>query len=180
MDGTGRARRRSRLPAVARRGALIAVLTVIGTGSGASWAEWLIGAKAGPMRVEFDDASVDSDPLNAGVLAGYAFDELLPGLAAELELTRSVSSGTVVGSDLDVDSNGLYAAYRTAGRFYVKGRLGLMAASLDGELAEDENGETYGLGAGWRLPRGALELEYTSIDDDVAFVSLGFVYRLSR
>lgn len=180
MDRTDGATRRSRIPTTAARGVLLAALTSIGAGPGVSWAEWLVGVKAGPMLVKFDETSADSDPLNAGVLAGYAFDGLLPGLAAELELTRSVSSGTVVGSDLDVNSNGLYAAYRTAGRFYVKGRLGLMAASLDGDLAEDENGETYGIGAGWRLPRGALELEYTSIDDDVAFVSLGFVYRLSR
>ncbi|MFK7859969.1 MAG: outer membrane beta-barrel protein [Granulosicoccus sp.] len=141
-------------------------------------ADWYLGAKVGTMRIGFDDNTVDSDPASVGIAAAYRFESILQGgLSAEVEITRGITSGEVSGFDLDVESQGIYVAYTTQGRYYLKGRLGLMDAALTaGDLSEDEGGETYGLAAGTRIGQWALELDVTSIDDDVTFLSVGVVW----
>ncbi|MFT5503844.1 MAG: outer membrane immunogenic protein [Gammaproteobacteria bacterium] len=142
-------------------------------------ANWFLGAKAGNMAVSFDNDDVDSDPFSTGVTIGYDLSTSLQGLAAEFEITRTVSPGEVVDQDLEVDSQGLYLSYQTTGQFYFKGRLGLMDASLSaGALSEDEGGESYGLALGVRQGQLAYELDFTAIDDDVSFISLGVIFRL--
>lgn len=138
-----------------------------------------VSAKLGVMDVGFDDVEVDSNPSSFGLTAGYRFDSLLQGLSAEFEFTRGIASGEVIGLDLDVESQGAYIAYQTSGQFYLKGRLGLMDAGLvAGSLSEDEGGESYGLAAGYRIEPFAIELDITSIDDDITFMSLGVVWSL--
>nr|MBX2883925.1 hypothetical protein [Granulosicoccus sp.] len=90
-------------------------------------------------------------------------------------ITRSVSPGTVIGVDLEVESQGVYLTYTTTGQLYFSGRIGYMDAGLVAEgLSEDEGGETYGVAVGYRLSeRLAVELDLTSIDDDITFISLG-------
>lgn len=135
------------------------------------------GAKIGTMQVSFDFDETDSDPTSIGILLGYRWDHVLRGLSGELEVTRSISPGEVRDLDLDVESQGLYLAYQTQGPLYVRGRVGLMDASLDaGVLSEGEGGETFGIAAGYRRGAFAVELDFTSIDDDVSFFSIGLVY----
>jgi len=137
----------------------------------------LLGVKIGAMSVGFDDASSDEDPVNAGLLLAYEKPLSAGILAFELEVTRTIAAGGVADQDLEVDSQGIYVSFASSGASYIKGRLGLMDASLSaGVLSEDEGGETYGLALGYRASSFRVELDYTSIDDDVAFISLGFVY----
>lgn len=140
-------------------------------------AEYLLGVKVGTMSVSFDDADTDDNPVNAGLMLGYERRLSAGLLAFEVEITRSLSPGSVVDQDLEVDSQGVYVSFASSGSVYIKGRLGLMDASLSaGGLSEDEGGETYGLAVGYRAARFRAELDYTSIDDDVAFISVGLVY----
>lgn len=155
---------------------LIACVLLFGLSSVAQ-AGFLIGVKAGPMLVGFDDVDVDEDPSSVGVLLGYEFDSRPGGFALEAEATRTTVAGTVVGVDLEVESQGLYLSYATRGKFYLKGRVGFMDAALVADsLSEDEGGETYGLAVGVRLGAVRLELDYTAVDDDVTFVSIGVVF----
>ena len=136
-------------------------------------ADLYLGVKAGSMLIGFDDVEVSDDPVSAAASIGYQFDRF-PRLSIEAEVSRTVTPGLVAGNDLEVDSQGVYLSYTSAGRFYLKGRLGYMDAALSaGELSEDEGGETYGVAMGLRLPGFNVELDYTSIDDDVSFISLG-------
>ena len=78
-----------------------------------------------------------------------------------------------------MESNGIYISYTTPGPFYFKARGGLMDAKLVTDaagFAEGESGETYGVGVGLSLGLFRIELEYTAIDDDVDFISVGLVY----
>lgn len=59
---------------------------------------------------------------------------------------------------------------------YLKRRVGLMKAKLTGDFAEGENGESYGVAVGVDLPLVGLELDYTSIDDDVSLISVAVIY----
>lgn len=157
---------------------LFAVLLLLVGSPGAASAQMLIGAGVGSMAVSFDDDEVEKAPTNASFTLGYQFKSFAPGLAVELSISRSVEPGTVAGGELDVESMGMYLVYRAGNQFYVKGRAGLMNAAISGNLAEDENGETYGVGLGWRMHDLSLELEYTSIDDDISFVSAGLLFQL--
>lgn len=146
-------------------------------------ATWTVGANAGVMSVSFDENSVDSDPINVGVVLGYHFNPSLQGLGGELEITRSISSGEIAelpanNNELEVESQGLYLTYRLGSTYYVKGRIGYMRADLTGQLGEDESGETYGLTGGYSVGNIAVELSATSIDDDVFYGAIGIVYTL--
>ncbi|MFK7992513.1 MAG: hypothetical protein AB8B87_00140 [Granulosicoccus sp.] len=155
---------------------LIASVLFFGLSSIAN-AGFLIGVKAGPMLVGFDDVDVDEDPVSVGVLLGYDFDSQPGGFALEAEATRSTAAGLVSGIDLEVESQGLYLSYATRGNLYLKGRVGYMDASLVADsLSEEEGGETYGLAIGLRLGAIRVELDYTAVDDDVTFVSVGLVF----
>ena len=153
---------------------VVALLWMIASGA---QADFLFGVKTGPMLVDVEGADVSDDPTNVGVSVGYELGVLIGGLAVEAELTRSLSAGSVAGNDLEISTQGLYASFTTAGPIYLKARVGIMDASVDaGGFSEDEGGETYGLGVGFSLGLFRVELEYTSIDDDVNFISLGLVY----
>lgn len=156
----------------------VAALLIVALGcSNAARADFLYGVKAGPMLISFDDVDVSDDPLNAGLLIGYEFGVLFGDLAIEAEITRTVTAGSVSGIDLEVESQGAYVSFTTAGPIYGKLRAGVMKASIDASgLSEDENGETYGVGAGISLGLFRVELEYTVVDDDVQFVSLGVIF----
>lgn len=155
---------------------IVATVLLFGLSSLAH-AGFLIGAKTGPMQVDVDGAVLDEDPVNVGILLGYEFDGRPGGFALEGEITRSTSPGNVFGIDVEVESQGLYLSYATRGKLYLKGRVGYMDAGLvAGTLSEMEDGESYGLAVGLRLGAVRLELDYTSIDDDITFVSVGIVF----
>lgn len=156
---------------------LFAIALAMCIGSGNALAQWSIGSSVGTMSVKFDEVDVDDSPVNAGILLGYHFTHWVQGLSIELEVTRTVTEGTVENVDLSVESQGLYVVYRTSHPVYAKVRLGIMEAALTGDFGEDEGGETYGVGVGWRFNRFGVELDYTSIDDDVIYTSLGVNYR---
>ena len=162
---------------ISRTALSLAVLSASVFAAAPAHADLLFGAKAGPMLVSFDNVDTTDDPYNVGLMAGYEFGVLFGGLAIEAELTRSLTEGTVSATDLEVSTQGVYLSFTTAGPFYGKIKAGLMRASLDaGALSEDENGETYGIGAGVSAGLFRVELEYTVVDDGVHFVSIGVVF----
>ena len=145
--------------------------------SSTAHAEFLFGVKTGSMMVDVEGASASSDPSNRGFMLGYELGVLVGDLALEAEFTRSGSAGEVAGQDLEVDTNAIYLTYTTPGPIYFKARGGLMDASVDaGPFSEDESGESFGLGVGFSLGLLRLEAEYTAIDDDIDFVSVGVVF----
>ena len=141
-----------------------------------SHADFFVGVRAGVTDVSIDNFEVDESPSNAGLLLGYKLPFFLSRISLEADFTRSVSDGEVAGSDLGVDSNGLFLAYRTSGFFYLKGRVGLMKAELTGDFAESENGEAYGVALGLRFASLAAELDHTVIDDDVGYTSVALIF----
>lgn len=136
-------------------------------------ADLRLGVRAGSMLVGFDDVEVAEDPVSVAASIGYEFSRV-GGLSLEAEISRSTTPGMVIGNDLEVESQGVYIAYETAGRMYLRARVGYMDASLiSGDLSEAEGGETYGLALGLRLSGMCIELDYTAVDDDVSFVNIG-------
>ena len=169
---------------------LILSLALLGslTAAGAAHAQGkiYIGAKVG--LVEADLAGFDN-AFNAGVYGGYNllgknshFAADLSGgtLAVEGEVTLSVAKGDAPVGEWDLTSVGAYAAYRhpLTDYFYLKGKLGLVRYDIDTTVASANSGtETAlaaGIGAGWKVGPGSLEVEITAYESDVRMLSAGF------
>lgn len=139
-------------------------------------AEGYFGFKGGIMSIDL--AGID-DPINAGVVFG---SNRGAGWGFEGELTLSMIDGeySIFGSDFDVSIRTLagYAAFRSEGDTYFKGKLGVLNEDVEiGSISEDDTGASYGFGVGWRQGDGSMvELEYTIVEEDVDFISLGFSF----
>jgi hypothetical protein len=141
-----------------------------------------LGLKAGKMMVdpaEFEDAT--SSGL---VFVGYKFSNNPGGsLAIEGEYTNSSSENiTILGTTgkWDIDTIAVYVAYRTGGDLYFKGKAGYLHEDVSANIAGasisgSDSGLSLGIGAGLKIGKSnALELEYTIVEEDVSFLSLGF------
>lgn len=139
--------------------------------SGAYW-----GGTVGLMDVDLP--GVDN-PVNLGIRGGYT---LPSGWGFEAEFTNSVISGEAgVFDDEDMDIMTLagYGTYRSYGDIYFKGRLGLLFEDVEvGNFSDDDTGISLGGGVGINFsPNLNFELEYTLIENDIAFWSGSAVMR---
>jgi hypothetical protein len=159
------------------------------SGSALAAGKIYFGAKAGLMDADitgFDSA------IAAGIYGGYnmigkdaQFAADLHGgvLAVEAELDMTISKGGAgAAGDWDITSYGVYAAYRQplSEAFYLKAKFGLVAYDIGttGTSTSPDTGSNaslaMGLGAGWNVGPGSLELEFTTYNSNVVFTSLGF------
>lgn len=98
----------------------------------------------------------------------------------DFEYTRSsvdaetTIGGTTASSDIDIDTFAVYGGYRSPGNLYYLGKLGLIHENVDGEaFSENEMGLSFAVGGGYRFQENfSVELEFTSIEEDVGFVGL--------
>jgi hypothetical protein len=171
--------------------ALLSGLAVSGSALAAG-GKMYIGAKAGLMSA---DISGFNDAIEAGVYGGYnmlgkdahyAADLKGGVLAIEGDINMTLSKGgTSTAGDWDTTSYGVYAAYRQplSEAFYLKAKFGLVHYTIDTTLpppaaiAGDVGGNNslaMGLGAGWNIGPGSLELEITSYESNVLYTSIGF------
>ena len=162
---------------------LIAILC-LGVGlSGTALAEdspWYVGIQAGQFSVdlsEFDSTN------GVGVMLGYKVNNLV-SIEGALTTTGEDGDVTVQGvqgvGNWDLTTTAVYAAIRSSGNLYFKGKVGYLyekvTASISGLFytSDSQSDFSYGVGAGWRIGDGlGLELEYTIIEEDIDFISLG-------
>lgn len=128
---------------------------------------WYFGIKGG-----FMDANGQSDSaINMGADVGYRNNKYL---STEVELTKTVIDGdTPSGNDWEVDTLSVFAAFRSNTEVKLKAKIGL--TNID--YGNDDDLElSFGFGAGFWAAGGLMEIEYTEIDDDLEFISLGVTY----
>lgn len=105
-----------------------------------------------------------------GVVLGWRVQKLL---AIEGVIANTSHDMLVPGCTAENDTIGIYGALRTEGQFYVKGRLGLLSEDIAssgtcaGVAAASDTGMSLGAGVGARFGKGALEVEYTIIEQDI-------------
>lgn len=124
-----------------------------------------LGLKTGNM--DFDISSIDADtPM--GVLLGYQFNSF----AVELEGSNTDINidGSFFGGDTDFTSVALYGVYRTDGQFYFKAKAGIARNEI-GSISD--TGLAGGIGGGINFDQVSVEAEYTVLDSDVNFISIG-------
>jgi len=137
------------------------------------------GLKAGAM-----DADAGDDASNLGAVIGYKFHEDATGaFIGEGEYTRSFNDGRILGNDWDVETFGAYAGYRSAGPWFWKAKAGftfwdIAVQGAGGGIEGDDTSFSVGVGAGGRLnERTGVEVEYTRLDSDLTFLSVGLFTR---
>ena len=134
---------------------------------------WYFGVKGGP--VVLDLPSLD-DPVNAGIIVGHDWGVALGDVGIEAEASTTVANGKNDESGVDIKTGGLFAAVRTAGPIYLKGRLGYAVYDFTGVSDDSEGNFAYGLAFGVSVGIVQFELEYTKIDSDVNMISLGVLF----
>jgi outer membrane immunogenic protein len=143
----------------------------------AAMADMYFGVNAGPMM--FDGASYD-DPVNAGVLIGKEWGVVAGDIGVQAEFTTTINEGTYLSftapyiHDVSINTQAIYGAFRTAGPIYVIGKLGLLRHEIEvGPYSESDSGLAGGVGIGFSVGVAQLELEYTQVEEDVGYLSLG-------
>ena len=138
---------------------------------------WYLGLKVGWMEL---DAPSTDDATNLGLYGGYTLMEDTNGqFAVEAEYTRSISDGEVGSAGWDIETISAFGAYRTAGPWFLKLKAGWTDIDLStgsGGRSINDSDFSFGAGGGVRLSnKAAFELEYTVIEDDVNFFSIGYL-----
>lgn len=169
---------------------LLTGISLAGTAQAAG--KFYIGAKAGIVKA---DISGFDEAINAGVYGGYnllgkdshfAADLSGGALAVEGEVTTTLIKGDAGFADeWDMTSIAAYAAYRhpVTDYFYLKGKLGLVRYEIDTSLPPPasitsalgtETKLAAGVGVGWKVGPGSLEVDLTTYESDVLFLAAGF------
>jgi len=145
-----------------------------------------VGAAVGFM--DYNDSGYDPG-INAGFYGGYNLlgrdshwnAELAGGsLAAEAQITLTASKGDAPAGEWDVNTVALYAAYRHpfTSMFYGKAKLGLAQTDFEAKnvagASDKQTGLSAGIGAGFKVGPGAIEIEVTNHNSDFLFISGGF------
>lgn len=143
------------------------------------------GLKAGAMDVDDTEDAAS----NVGVMIGYKFHEDERGaFFGEGEYSRTFSDGEANAfggsGDYDVETLSAYGGFRSAGQLFWKAKVGLSwwDFAVDGAPAgtgeDDDVSLSFGAGGGWRLNENTgIEAEYTIIDSDISFLSVGVFTR---
>lgn len=144
------------------------------------------GAKAGLMMF---DAPGFGDAINIGGFVGAPVARLAQGtISVEGELTTSLISGDIgyLGLNGHWRNTTLagYGVFRTHGQIYFKGKAGILFQNISvsnggipGSYSGTDSSVSLGVGGGMHLSGGqSLELEYTIINSDMSFLSIGYKF----
>ncbi|MCG8672372.1 MAG: porin family protein [Pseudomonadales bacterium] len=143
-----------------------------------------VGVKHGRFTVDIEDAN---DPTDSGFLLGYNFGN---GGAIEIERNSAdieVEYNTWYRNDvsLDLTTTALYYAFRSEGTAFFKFKAGVLKEDVSAKgcgscssIKESDTGLSAGIGGGFNIgPMAQFEAEYTILETDVDFLSVGLNLR---
>ena len=125
------------------------------------------GGKAGFQKPHGSDN-------DAGFGVGAMLGKTIQGnLSWEAELMLGIVDGEV-GNDRDWNINSVagYAVYRSPGDIHIKAKLGV--SIWDDDIDDDVN-LTAGIGLGFHMGRGILDVEYTQINPRTDYITVGYI-----
>lgn len=165
-----------------------------------SGGNWYWGGQVATVDTSLNSGGQDFSFTNLNLNFGYRYSAIF-SVEGWASMNVSDERDEIVSSILDENINaeyngvGIYGIAQSRGRFYVKGRLGLVESrfvyTASGYEDEDEGsiGFSYGVGGGIRNNNWSFELEYLvmpEVDDpifsgesyDTSMMTLGFTYDL--
>ena len=91
--------------------------------------------------------------------------------------TSGICNGDLNGAKVKVETEALYVALRTAGPVYFKGRVGTLQEKVKiGNTSGTDSGSSYSIGVGFSIGLVQAELDFTHVESDIKYVSLGVVF----
>ncbi len=154
---------------------MLFTISLLPAGTASAGEGGYVGLKFGPMLVDLE--GVD-DPMNAG----FVFGSSKSGGAIEGEFTTSMVKGGIGSADLTITTFAFYGVYRSEGEGgFIKLKGGFLnedvkAESGSREVSESDDGASFGFGIGSRSENSLFEIEYTIVEQDVNFLSLGIMF----
>lgn len=106
--------------------------------------------------------------------------------AGSFEFDVVIASGHFSGLDIGFNTLAVYNAYRSEGDFYVKAKVGLLREEVSakedfiGDFKEVDIRASLGAGIGARFDYFSIEAEYTLIELDAHFFSVGLTLGFNR
>lgn len=144
------------------------------------------GVKAGFM---IPDIGIMGNAINVGGFVGAPITRVAQGtFSGEVEATTSVIKGDInylgVSGHWGVTTLAGYGVFRTNGPIYFKAKAGYLFENGTFSIAGSpytyggsDSGASFGVGGGMHLGGGhSIELEYTIIDSDINFLSVGYKF----
>lgn len=150
---------------------LIALATVAALFSAPAMAQraepLMFGGKVGFFKP--DGRGSDSGMNVAGVLGR----RIQGNVSWEADLSLVLTDGERRNNrDYEINSVAGYAVYRTEGNTHIKAKMGV--AYWDDDDDSDLS-LTAGIGLGFRMGRGILDVEYTQLNDSVDYITVGYI-----
>ncbi|HUU72652.1 MAG TPA: outer membrane beta-barrel protein [Burkholderiales bacterium] len=106
-------------------------------------------------------------------IAGVLSKQIQPNVYWEAELSLGIIDGEVGRNDnWNINSIAGYGVYRTNGDVHLKAKLGV--SYWDDDFDDDFN-LTAGIGLGIRAGRGLIDVEYTQINPDTDYITVGYI-----
>jgi hypothetical protein len=106
-------------------------------------------------------------------IAGMLSKQIQPNVYWEAELSLGIIDGEVgKNKDWSINSIAAYGVYRTDGDVHLKAKLGV--SYWDDDFDDDIN-LTAGIGLGIRAGRGVIDVEYTQINPDTDYITVGYM-----
>ena len=125
--------------------------------------------KVGFMSVDLNNADL---LYSVGLLYGYG---ITPGITVEGELNLGVSGGKSDIGDYKIWTVAAYGVYRhmLTSTDYLKAKVGVLYENVEATSKATDTGPAGGLGFGFKVNKTIIELEATTIDQDIVFYSVG-------
>ena len=106
-------------------------------------------------------------------IAGVLSKQIQPNVYWETELSLGIIDGEVGRNDnWNINSIAAYGVYRTNGDMHLKAKLGV--SYWDDDFDDDFN-LSAGIGLGIRAGRGLIDIEYTQINPDTDYITVGYM-----
>jgi hypothetical protein len=113
-----------------------------------------------------------SDNDSGTTIGGRLSQKIQGNVSWEADLNLGVTDGKVgTKNDWSINSVAAYGVYRTDGDIHLKAKLGV--AYWDDDLDHDTS-LSAGIGIGFRMGRGVLDVEYTQINSYVDYITVGY------
>lgn len=113
-----------------------------------------------------------SDNDAAMIIGGRLSKQIQGNVSWEADLNLGLVDGKIgTNRDWNINSVAAYGVYRTDGDIHLKAKLGL--AYWDDDFDHDTS-LSAGIGIGFRMGRGVLDVEYTQINSYVDYITVGY------
>lgn len=143
-----------------------------------------VAADTEKRSLSFDYAAIgglmwpDYKNADPGITAGVRVivsDVTTPSLTLEGEVLQTFSDGKIGSFDFSLGAVAGYLVWRSAGDFNWKIKGGALYERVDvGDGSETDSGLTGGVGVGFNVGRGSMDIEASVIEEDVYFFNVAY------